>query len=87
MSRIDIVGQNGNDGLHYPDPIVESVRQKLLERSQAGIQKYGTTMERSDLSELDWLKHAQEEALDMAVYLQRLISNAVGKRLAEGESA
>ena len=30
-------------------------------------------MERDDLSRLEWLKHAQEEAMDLAVYLQKLI--------------
>ena len=57
------------------DMIVESVRQKLLERSQMGIQKYGTTMERTDLDTIAWLRHAQEEALDLAVYLERLIED------------
>lgn len=60
----------------YPpgqDPIVESVRTKLLERSQTGIKKYGTMLNRTDLSRLDWLRHAQEEALDLANYLEVLI--------------
>jgi len=35
--------------------------------------KYGTTMERDDLTPLDWLKHAQEEAMDLAVYLEKLM--------------
>lgn len=30
------------------------------------------TMLRDDLDTLDWVRHAQEEALDMAVYLERL---------------
>lgn len=55
------------------DPIVESVRTKLLERSQKGINKYNTTLEREDLSTLDWLIHAQEEAMDLANYLEVLI--------------
>lgn len=54
------------------DPVVERVRQKLLERSQVGIQKYGTMMTRTDLTTLQWINHAQEEALDFAVYLERL---------------
>ena len=55
------------------DTNVESVRRKLLERSEAGIRKYGTTTNRGDLSRRQWLIHAQEEALDLAVYLERLI--------------
>lgn len=45
----------------------------ILSRRAAGRAKYGTTMERTDLSRLAWLRHAQEEALDLAIYLQRLI--------------
>ena len=57
------------------DPHVESVRQRLLVRSQVGIVKYGVTTARYDLTEVEWLRHAQEEALDLAVYLERIISD------------
>jgi hypothetical protein len=57
------------------DPIVDFVRAKLAERSAAGIKKYGTTVARTDLTRLDWLRHAQEELLDGAVYLERLIQD------------
>lgn len=53
--------------------IEENVCFKILKRSEVGKAKYGTTMERKDLNRLDWLKHAQEEAMDLAVYLQKLI--------------
>jgi hypothetical protein len=46
---------------------------RLQERADAGLRKYGVTMERTDLSELEWLNHALEETLDLAVYLQRMI--------------
>lgn len=61
------------------DPVVEQVRAKLLARSQAGIAKYGTMLDRQDLTRLDWLRHAQEEALDLANYLQVLINQEEGK--------
>jgi len=32
------------------DPIVAAVIRKMYQRSQVGIKKYGTTMERNDLS-------------------------------------
>ena len=53
--------------------IEEQVCFKILKRSEVGKKKYGTTMERGDLSSLDWLKHAQEEAMDLAVYLEKVI--------------
>jgi hypothetical protein len=46
---------------------------KILNRTWKGLVKYGTTMERDDLSTLDWLIHAQQEAMDFAVYLEKLI--------------
>lgn len=57
------------------DRNVEAVREKLWSRSEVGLSKYGVTTERSDLTTLEWLRHAQEEALDLAVYLERLISD------------
>ena len=46
---------------------------KIYSRSLVGKEKYNTTMERTDLTELQWLVHAQEEAMDLAVYLEKLI--------------
>ena len=59
------------------DPIVESVRAKLLSRSQVGLSKYGVGLDRQDLSRLDWLRHAQDEVLDLANYLEVLIQNEI----------
>jgi len=55
------------------DPIVDRVIAKYHERSQAGIKKYGTMLTRDDLSELDWLKHLQEELQDATLYIERLM--------------
>lgn len=53
--------------------IEESVIEKIRERRDAGRRKYGTTMERTDLSTRQWLIHAQEEAMDLAIYLEKII--------------
>ena len=52
--------------------IEDEVCEEIKERAKRGLAKYGTTMERTDLGITDWLQHAKEEALDLAVYLQRL---------------
>jgi hypothetical protein len=57
-----------------PDPNVEAVRQRLADRAAFGLAKYGTDTTRSDLTRIEWLRHAQDEALDLSVYLERLIS-------------
>ena len=55
------------------DKIVDAVIRKYQKRSLLGQSKYGTTMDREDLTELKWLSHAQEEAMDLALYLEKLI--------------
>jgi hypothetical protein len=53
--------------------IEKSVIEKIKSRANTGLVKYGTTLERKDLSTLDWLIHCQEEMLDAANYLEVLI--------------
>jgi hypothetical protein len=53
--------------------IEEEVCKKILLRSEIGEIKYGVTMEKEELTRLQWLIHAQEEAMDLAIYLQKLI--------------
>lgn len=59
--------------MNKQDKVVEAVRYDLLRRSQTGVKKYGTLLERTDLSLRDWLQHAYEECLDQANYLKRSI--------------
>jgi hypothetical protein len=54
------------------DSIVESVIRQFKERSNVGIQKYGVTLDRNDLSTLEWINHAQQEAMDFVLYLEKL---------------
>tara|TARA_R100001443_G_scaffold55987_1_gene67085 strand:+ start:3442 stop:3630 length:189 start_codon:yes stop_codon:yes gene_type:complete len=58
--------------------IEDEVCEKIKARSDVGKQKYGVTMEDEELSRLAWLIHAQEEAMDLAVYLQKLIEMEEG---------
>jgi hypothetical protein len=54
------------------DTIVESVIEQFKQRSEVGIKKYNTTLDRTDLNRLQWLQHAQEEAMDLILYLEKL---------------
>lgn len=40
----------------------------LISRDRAGLQKYGTTLDRTDLTRDQWLQHMVEELLDGAGY-------------------
>lgn len=54
------------------DTIVEKVIEQYKQRSEIGIKKYGTTLDRDDLSTLEWLNHAQQEAMYFCLYLEKL---------------
>jgi len=55
------------------DPIVSMVIAQFRQRSSIGIEKYNTTLAENDLSLVEWLEHAKEEAMDQVLYLQRAI--------------
>jgi hypothetical protein len=54
------------------DSVVKSIVNKFLERSSFGKKKYGTDLDRKDLSTFDWINHAQEELMDGILYLEKL---------------
>jgi hypothetical protein len=54
------------------DKIVESVIDQFRTRAEKGKEKYGTTMERDDLTLMQWLQHLQEELMDAVVYIEKI---------------
>jgi hypothetical protein len=54
------------------DSIVNQVIEKMKSRSEVGIKKYGTTLDRKDLTHEQWLDHAIEEAMDLTLYLTKI---------------
>jgi hypothetical protein len=65
-------GKENKYSLPTQDSIVNNVIESFIERSNLGFAKYGTNLDRNDLSFLDWLNHAQQEAMDMILYLEKL---------------
>jgi hypothetical protein len=53
--------------------IEDAVIAKINARAAAGAIKYGVSMERGDLSRLDWLNHLQQELIDGLAYIEKLI--------------
>jgi hypothetical protein len=41
-------------------------------REQKGLETYNTTLDRKDLTLLDWMKHLREELMDASLYLKKL---------------
>lgn len=56
------------------DPIVESVINKYISRSNKGLKTYGTTLEENKAPISEWLTHLQEELMDAALYVEKLKS-------------
>jgi succinate dehydrogenase flavin-adding protein (antitoxin of CptAB toxin-antitoxin module) len=54
------------------DSVVTSVVNQYLARAEMGKKKYGQTLDREDLSLLDWIRHTQEELMDATLYLEKL---------------
>ena len=54
------------------DSVVKSVLQQFVDRANFGQTKYGTNLDRTDLSTTDWIQHAQEELMDGILYLEKL---------------
>lgn len=61
-----------HDSRPVSDPIVQRVIDKFKERHLAGMKKYGVTLQDNPLPALAWITHAQEEAMDFVLYLERL---------------
>lgn len=56
------------------DAIVYRVAHRMKTRSEKGLETYGVSMERKDLTLHQWIDHAIEEALDFAIYLEKIKS-------------
>lgn len=56
----------------FRDPVVKSVVNKFVDRSDVGFAKYGKTLRDDDSDIFAWLNHLQEELMDATLYLQRL---------------
>jgi len=83
---------NAKAGIHPDDYVredkhVQSVKKKFEQRSQTGIRKYNTTLEREDLNLIDWLNHLQEELMDATLYVEKLKSYAKEDLSGSGEKA
>lgn len=67
-------GRLANLKIVSPDRNVETIRDRLLNRSEVGLKKYGVTTAEANLTPEQWARHLQEELLDAAVYVEALLS-------------
>jgi len=62
------------------DSIVDGVIDQLIDRANVGKKKYGTDLDRTDLSTLEWLNNLQQELLDGANYIEKIKKVMYGNR-------
>lgn len=76
MNNLEVLDDIGD--ISEIDTINSAIARRIVQRAAVGHAKYGTTMDRDDLTNVEWMRHLQEELMDAVVYLEKLI------RLAEG---
>jgi len=54
--------------------VLAKVFSEFIEREQTGLKKYGTTMDRNDLSLNEWIEHMKQELMDAILYLEKIKS-------------
>lgn len=71
--------------MNTPSETVQAAQRLLADRERVGLAKYGTTVDRTDLSPEQWLQYAIEEASDLLLYLIRL-QTAKRQQIADAEA-
>lgn len=69
-----------------PDSVVDSILNKFVDRAELGFKKYNNTLDRNDLSKLDWINHAQDELMDGILYLEKLKQEVINGQENPGNS-
>lgn len=52
--------------------VSDRIKMMIDAQHQKGLNKYGQTVDDAKLTDVEWIKHAQEEIIDMLVYLEKL---------------
>ena len=74
MKDIEVIDYNKENTrtVLKTDSIVDSIVDKFIDRSRVGKKKYGTDLDRTDLSLNEWIEHSIEEAMDLILYLRKI---------------
>lgn len=59
--------------------LLKQVISQFENREKRGFQKYGTTMDRNDLSLEEWIQHLREELMDAILYLTKIQNDTQGR--------
>jgi hypothetical protein len=72
--------QNKTREIEVTDSIVDTIVDKFVTRAKFGKNKYGTDLDRTDLSVVDWITHFEEELMDGILYCQKLRQTLIDKK-------
>jgi len=67
------------DQYYELDSVVASIIAQFKERSLKGKAKYGTDLDRTDLTLLEWIEHAKQEHMDAILYLEKIKQTVSGQ--------
>jgi len=74
------MSQNKTREIEVTDSIVDTIVDKFVSRAKFGKNKYGTDLDRTDLSVVDWITHFEEELMDGILYCQKLRQTLIDKK-------
>jgi len=82
MKDIEVISYDSTNSrtIVKTDSIVDSVVDKFIDRARFGKKKYGTDLDRTDLSLEEWIEHALQEHMDAILYLQKIKSVIGGSK-------
>lgn len=73
MVQIPMGHTSDNKPIKYASDLLNEVIMDMIMREKKGLSQYNHTMDRNDLSQKEWIQHAYEEALDLALYLKKIM--------------
>lgn len=65
------------------DSVVLSVIDKIASRAEVGFKKYGTNMDRKDLTIIQWIDHSIEEKMDDIIYMQKIKAELLKQNISD----
>jgi len=62
-----------NKSINETDNIVRKTIDEFLDRADMGKKKYGVSLDRTDLIDVEYLQHLKEELMDGVLYLNKYL--------------
>ena len=62
-----------NECLKNTDNITKTTINEFLERAEKGKMKYGCSLDRTDLIDIDYIQHLKEELMNGVLYLNKFL--------------